>query len=206
MRARGRRGFTLIELLVAIGVIVVLVGLSFPAISAVRKRSQVRETDAVLQRIKLALATYAQDFGDYPPSAVKKVGLKGNGQNDGVELMLRALSTKAKSGPYIQLDDRQMGNADQDRLPTDKDPFGSTFLNRELLEVLDSWQNPVVYLHNADYDKGGAATLQAGGLAQVPAGKSEQTGQYLGLTTFQLWSAGPDGAANTEDDLRLWGE
>lgn len=206
MRARGRRGFTLIELLVAIGVIVALVGLSFPAISAVRTRSQVRETDAVLQRIKLALATYAQDFGDYPPSGVKRVGLKGNGQNDGCELMLRALSTKAKSGPYIQLDDKQLGNTDQDRLPTDKDPFGSTFMNRELLEVLDSWQNPVVYLHNADYDKGGAATLQQGGLAQVPAGKSEQTGQYLGLTTFQLWSAGPDGAVGTDDDLRLWGE
>ena len=205
-RSRRRRGFTLIELLVAIGIIVILVGISFPAISAVRRRAQVRETDALLQRVKLALATYAQDFGDYPPSAPKRLGLKGNGQNDGCELMLRALSTKAKSGPYLQLDDKQMGNADSDRLPTDKDPFGSTFLNRELLEIFDSWQNPVLYLHNADYDKGGAATLQVGGVAQVAAGKSEQTGQFLGLLTFQLWSAGPDGAAGTEDDLRLWGE
>lgn len=201
-----RAAFTLVEILVAIAVVTVLLAISFPAISAVRRKSQARETEAVLQRLKLALATYQSDFGDYPPSSPRRLGINGNGQNDGVELMLRCLSTRAKGGPYVQLEDRQLGNTDADRLPSDQDPTQSTFETRELLEVLDSWQNPVLYLHNADYDRGGAATLQQGGSTQVAAAKSEQTGSYLGLTTFQLWSAGPDGAVGTDDDIRLWGE
>lgn len=204
--SRRRAAFTLVELLVTIGVITVLLAISFPAVSAVRRRSQARETEALLQRLKLALATYQSDFGDYPPSSPRRLGLQGNGQNDGVELMLRCLSTRLKGGPYVQLEDRQLGNTDGDRLPSDRDPTQSTFETRELLEVLDSWQNPVLYLHNADYDRGGAVTLQQGGVTQVGAAKSEQTGQYLGLTTFQLWSAGPDGVAGTDDDIRLWGE
>jgi prepilin-type N-terminal cleavage/methylation domain-containing protein len=200
------RGFTLVELLVVIGVIAVLTALSFPAISAVRRKSQVNETTATLERIKLALATYQNDFGDYPPSSGRRLGLRLNGQNDGAELMLRCLSTRARSGPYVQLDDRLLGNTDDDRLPSDQDPTQSTFGTRDLLEPLDAWQNPVVYVHNADYDAGGAAVLQQGGLTPVPAGKSPETRQYYGLTTFQLWSAGPDGAAGTDDDIRLWGE
>lgn len=201
-----RAGFTLVELLVVMAVIVVLLGLSLPAISAVRRKSQVRETEALMQRLKLALATYQQDFGDYPPSSFRRLGLRGNGQNEGIELMLRCLTTRARTGPYVELEDGQLGNLDEDRLPSDADPTQSTMSTRELLEVLDAWRNPLVYLHNADYDQGGAATLQQGGLAQVAAGKSEKTGQFLGLTTFQLWSAGPDGVAGTDDDLRLWGE
>lgn len=205
-RAPARGGFTLIEILVAVAVVTVLLAISFPAVSAVRRRSQTRETEAVLQRVKLALATYQADFGDYPPSSPRRLGLRGNGQNDGVELMLRCLSTRAKGGPYLEVEDRQLGNTDDDRLPSDQDPTQSTFQTRDLLELLDSWSNPVLYLHNADYDAGGAATLQQGGSTQVTAARSEQTGQYLGFKTFQLWSAGPDGLPDTNDDIRLWGE
>ncbi len=211
-RSDGRRGgFTLIELLVVMGVIVVLAGLSIPAVSAIRKKSQVGETAAMLERLKLALATYQNDFGDYPPSSPRRLGLRGNGQNDGGELLLRCLTTRRKTGNYIQLDDRFLGNVDGDRLPSADDPTGSAIASRELLEVLDTWGNPLCYLHNADYDKGGAVTLPtpdgAGTQAvQVAARKSEKTSQYLGLTTWQLWSAGPDEQAGTDDDVFVWGE
>lgn len=199
------RGFTLIELLVVIGVIVVLAGLSVPAISAIRTRSQVGETTALMERLKLALATYQNDFGDYPPSSPRRLGLRGNGQNDGVELMLRCLTTRRKTGNYIEVDDRFLGNTDDDRLPSATDPTGSAIATRDLLEVVDTWGHPLCYLHNADYDAGGAVTLPTG-VAQVPAARSEKTSQVLGLTTWQLWSAGPDGLAGTEDDLCVAGE
>lgn len=201
-----RSGFTLVELLVVIAVIAVLTGLALPAISAVRTRSQVRETEATLDRIKLALATYQNDFGDYPPSIGRPLGLQLNGSNDGAELMLRCLSTRARSGPYLQLDDRMLGNTDGDRLRSGADPTRSSFGTPDLLEPLDSWQNPIVYIHNTQYDAGGNAVLREGGLAAVPASKSPETKQYHGLTTFQLWSAGPDGQAGTDDDIRRWGE
>jgi prepilin-type N-terminal cleavage/methylation domain-containing protein len=205
-RSRRRRGFTLVELLVVIGVIAVLAALSIPAISAVRTRAQVRETVAFLDRVKLAIASYAHEFGHYPPAPRRSGFPRLNGQNDGNEVLLRCLSTSVKTGPFMQFEDERLGNTDEDRLPSDACPARSTFKVRELLEILDGWQNPIVYIHNADYDIGGNALLTPGGLTPVPAARSKETGQYLGLTTYQLWSAGPDQEAGTDDDIRLFGE
>jgi prepilin-type N-terminal cleavage/methylation domain-containing protein len=205
-RRRARAGFSLMELLVAIAVIVVLVGLSIPAISAVRRRSQVKECNAFLELIKLKVMSYADEFGDFPPSDARRAGLpRGNGQNDGAEVLLRCMTTTRKGGPFFEFKDEQLGNLDDDRLTNDQNPTSSTFATRELYEVLDGWGNPLGYLHNADYDKGITVQLLSG-QGFVAAAKSDKTGQFLGLTTFQLWSAGPDGLAATEDDIVVFGE
>jgi prepilin-type N-terminal cleavage/methylation domain-containing protein len=206
LRARRRRAaFTLIELLVVIAVISILTALAIPAISSVRTKSQVRETTATLERIKLALAHYQNEFGDYPSSNARRAGFPTNGENDGIEVMVRCLTTRLKGGPFIELDDQHLGNADNDRLPSDRDPASSVQTTRDLLEVKDYWGNPVVYIHNAQYDQGGAATLPLG-VGRFEARKSQSTGTYLGLTTYQLISAGPDGVAGTEDDIVVVGE
>jgi prepilin-type N-terminal cleavage/methylation domain-containing protein len=202
---RRRAAFTLVELLVVMAIITILTGLAIPAISSIRTSSQVRETTATLERIKLALAHYQNEFGDYPSSSPRRVGLPTNGENDGIEVMLRCLTTSMKGGPFIELEDKHLGNADNDRLPSDRDPTRSVQATRDLLEVKDIWGNPVVYIHNAQYDQGGAATLTLG-VATFQARKSTTTGTYLGLTTYQLISAGPDGLAGTEDDVVVVGE
>ncbi len=202
--ARGPGGFTLVEVLVALGIIVVLAGLAVPAVSAVRRRAQVRETGAFLERVKLALASYRNDWGDAPSSRPARVGVPGNGENDGVEALLQALMRRDKGGPYLlDLDPKWLTNADGDRAPGD--PPRSELTTRELQELADAWGNPLVYWHNADYDRAAVATLPAGPMG-VEAAKSPDTGTYLGLTTWQLWSAGPDGKPGTDDDLRVWGE
>lgn len=201
------RGFTLIEMLVVIAVIAILVALSIPAISAIKRRSQVKATEAFFHRLRLQIEAYANDFGDYPPSSFKKLGLrKSNKQNDGVECLLRCLTTASKGGPYVELKDAQMGNADGDRLVKSGNPTNSVFKTRDLLEITDQWGSPIVYIHNTDYDRGGTMTKKGGGTANVPAAKSEKTGQFQGLTSFQLFSAGPDGEVGTHDDVRAWGE
>lgn len=203
---RTSRAFTLIEVLVVIAVIAILIGLSFPAMSAVRRSSARKALRALLQRIALACATYEQDMGDYPPSNPKKVGLPGNGRNDGGEVLVRCLTTSQKGGPYLDdLEDSALGNLDGDTL-SGSDPTGSTIASRELLELIDPWGNPVLYLHHADYDKGGSVLLASGELVKVPAHKSDVTGQYTDLTKFQLLSAGPDGVFLTEDDVSSWGD
>jgi prepilin-type N-terminal cleavage/methylation domain-containing protein len=61
------RGFTLIELLVVIGVIVILAGLSFPAMTAVKIAQARTRARAELSQIETAIETYKTKLGYYPP-------------------------------------------------------------------------------------------------------------------------------------------
>jgi prepilin-type N-terminal cleavage/methylation domain-containing protein len=195
-----RRAFTLIEMLVVIGIIAILAGIGLPAISAVRTRSQVSATEAFLDQLGLAIAQYKSDFGDYPPSRLSRLGLgKGNGANEGIECLVRCVTTTAKSGPYIEFAAERLGNTDSDKLSA----LGVD--NPDLVEIVDPWGNPLAYVHNADYDRGSTVKLAVGGTETVAAAKGD-TGQFEGLTTYQLWSAGPDGEVDTDDDLRSRGE
>ena len=197
------RSFTLVEILVTIGVITLLIAISVPALSAVRRRSEVKETQALMARLSLALEHYADEFGDYPPSRLEKLGQRGNGRNEGSECMVRCLTSEAKGGPFIELTDENYGNTDDDQLPSGANPTASMLQTRYLLEVLDRWGNPIAYTHNRDYDSGATVQLLTG-QASVAAGQSDVTGTYQALTKFQLWSAGPDGEAGTEDDVTSW--
>lgn len=200
------RGFTLIEVLVVIAVIVVLIGLSFPAYSAVKRSSQRKTTRAFLERVSLACAQYEQQWGDYPPSNPVRVGLPSNGKNDGIEALLRCLTTARKEGPYlVDIEDGQLKNADGDELKS-ADPTGSTIAVKALYELTDPWGNPIAYIHNSEYEKGASVQLASGETVRVPARKSEVTGQWAELTKFQLLSAGPDEEFGTDDDVTSWGD
>ena len=59
--------FTLIELLVVIGVIVILAGLSFPAMQAVQRAQAIHRAQAELNQIQTAIQTYKTKLGFYPP-------------------------------------------------------------------------------------------------------------------------------------------
>jgi hypothetical protein len=134
------------------------------------------------------------------------VGLPTNGKNDGVEALLRCLTTAKKSGPYlVDIEDGQLKNADEDELKS-ADPTGSNIAVKSLYELTDPWGNPIAYIHNSEYDKGANVQLASGATAKVPAAKSEVTGQYAELTKFHLVSAGPDGEFGTDDDVTSWGD
>ena len=131
-----RRGFTLIELLVVIGIIAILTAISVPAISAVRRRSQISAQTTVLQRLGLAIEQYQSDFGDYPPCTFRRAGLGiSNGQNEGVECLVRCLTTSKKTGPYFEFDDEQLGNTDGDSLVSSANPTTSWIGSRLFIEL-----------------------------------------------------------------------
>jgi len=66
-RQRLSRGFTLIELLVVIGVIVMLAGMSFPALVAVKTAQARTRARAELAQIETAIENYKTKLGFYPP-------------------------------------------------------------------------------------------------------------------------------------------
>jgi len=187
-----RAGFTLIEILVVIAIIAILSGIAFPVMSGVKRRSKAKATAVLITNLGLALDAYATDFGDYPPSTPKLVGLPSNGINDGIECLVRCLTTKSKHGPYYDFHEEDLGNTDHDSLVVGN-PTNSSMTSRELYEVIDSFGRPLVYLHNADYDTGHKVQASEDEIVAVKGVKSAKTGQFHGFRTYQLWSLGVDG-------------
>lgn len=200
-----KRSFTLIEILVVIAILGILTAIAIPALSAVRRSSDTKATKAFLERLKLQIESYSNDFGDYPPSRASALGHRGNEVNAGGEVLLRCLTTSSKAGPYMEFEDSQLGNLDGDSLSGSTNPTRSVMKTAELLEIVDMFGNPILYVHNKDYERGGLIRLP-GGDKTVAAFQREKTKQFAGLTSFQLFSAGVDGEPGTDDDVRVFGE
>lgn len=204
-----RRAFTLIELLVVIGIIGVLASITIAALSGAGNKGRSSKAKSMIETIKLAIENYSNDFGDYPPSRARYAGLSSNGLNDGNECLVRCLTTTKKQANYHDFNDADLANRDNDK--TKKNGPRSAITKPELFEVVDPWGNPFVYLHNADYSRGGKVSVLSEdkdhpGYVVVKGHKSDKTGQYHDLNSFQMWSLGPDGKddGGAGDDIVSW--
>jgi prepilin-type N-terminal cleavage/methylation domain-containing protein len=65
-RMRERAGFSLLELIVVIGVIAILVGILFPAVSSARAKAREREATATMRALENAIMVYHADNGKWP--------------------------------------------------------------------------------------------------------------------------------------------
>ena len=63
---RNASGFTLIELLVVIAIIAILIGLLFPAFSAVQNQARKTQAKNDLTQIVTAVNAYYTEYGNYP--------------------------------------------------------------------------------------------------------------------------------------------
>src|SRR5262249_46743176 len=135
-----------------VAIIAVLASITIPVVSGVRRRQKAKTTKLLITQLGIALEAYAADFGDFPPSSPKLCGLPSNGTNDGIECLVRCLSTKLKKGPYFDFPEDTLRNVDEDKLVTGN-PTNSYITTRELFEVVDGFGTPLIYIHNADYDK-----------------------------------------------------
>ena len=196
----AERGFSLIEILVVITIIGMLMGFSAVAVSRYRETGRITQCDSQLKAIALLCEGYAERMGDYPPSRLVALGVKDapNEINMGVEALCAALRAKDYAGG--RPNDDWLGNTDEDSSASLDSIDGTS----ALLELLDPWDNPIVYIVQSDYEQDFTVRLDSEGLIEdvsVRATKNPMTGAWFRFESYQLRSAGPDGLLDTDDDI-----
>jgi prepilin-type N-terminal cleavage/methylation domain-containing protein len=201
MRSTKAAGFTLIELVTVMLILGILVVLLVTQMGRTSDRAKERLTRVRLGEIGAVIDAYERRMGDFPPSEWRgEYGSPPNSLNIGIEALVVALFSGGRNGMGISADD--LHNTDGDvsakaltDLPTS-----------DLFELVDSWDNPLAYVHHARYgeaqryltldpDTGEAIENEFRALVNPRTRLPYQPGRY------QLVSAGIDGRFGTEDDI-----
>lgn len=211
-RGLERGAFTLVEMLVVIAIISILAGLVLTGVLRGRQSGFERATQAEIQMLCARIEAFKNSFGYYPPSSLAVLKVKTNGVNDGNESLFAFLTSRKRGGPFADdLREDRWANADGDSLsPEDLKKVVKELDwirgNDQLLEYVDLWGNPFVYLLSSDYGKKLKCQAPGGEVFEVEAQKNPATGTYCAPTTYQLWSLGPDGVNEngSGDDIVSW--
>ena len=204
-RTPSRAGFSLIELLAVIFILGILTAVLVSQLSDSEAAVRVSETRGELEQLEAALETYYNDKGDYPPSRfTPKQQVANDGENVGVEALVVALWSEGYEAAGL------LGEQAEKLVNTDYDQSAqglTDFATRDLLELADSWENPIAYLHKNDYDTPNRVYVTLDPVTgeeqrtTPTAFRNPTTGRYYNNASFQLISAGPDALFGTEDDI-----
>ena len=78
-------GFTLVEMLVVCAIIAILAGLTMIGLQSARRSGDESACEIDVQMICSRLQSLKNGFGDFPPTSLADLKVKGNGINDGNE-------------------------------------------------------------------------------------------------------------------------
>lgn len=192
-----RSGFTLLELMVVIVIVGILMGALLTSGGSLFRSSKVKETSVRMDTLATMVGSFRQIEGVFPNDRLP-TGVNNGAMNANSEALFLELFAEKYSGQRPDMD--WLVNTDGDT--TSK---SLTILPaRELFEVCDAWNNPIIYFESLHY--GAVAQVMAGTddmleEQSVEAVKNERTGAYQQPNGFQLISAGEDGTFGTEDDI-----
>jgi len=195
----GRAGFTMIEILVVIAIVGLLLGMVALAVGRQSETGRIADCRARIETLALLLESYRDRTGDLPAARLSAHGITdADGVNECAEALLVAFRSTAWNGR--RPDERWLGNTDGDAATAWRAFDGSS----ALLEVLDPWGNPLLYLPAAGYGQSCLIRTdgERGGFDQsASATINPLTRTHWHADGFQLRSAGPDGLFDTDDDL-----
>lgn len=213
---RSRRpsaGFSFIEILVVMGIIAVLVGLGIGVYQIAAKKTPQVKTDALLQKMRSNVDMWRGQFRAVPPSALERIAVitglpikvgkpqPSNTNNVGIETLYQCLVMPGF--PHNPDIDAELCNTDEDFLDKPLAKSGA----KDLFEIKDAWDNPLVYMVEADYaafEKDPPTYINAQGEAVNPKPYRSPSGGFAQPNGYQLYSMGPDGQPNTDDDRKAW--
>ncbi len=107
------KGFTLIELLAVIAIIGILAALVTVGAPRVLEKARIADVESDFNNLRIALASYAADFGSYPPgygyrrltnAQVLDEDVDGDGEADGIDPFAFPYDTTIADARYFYLD------------------------------------------------------------------------------------------------------
>jgi prepilin-type N-terminal cleavage/methylation domain-containing protein len=143
-----QRAFTLIELMVVIGIMAILAGLVFGAMSGMKKNSMRKKCAVQIAALELGLTMYETEFGGYPISEVDPEG----DARTGATILYQALSGDGNdlleaSSPVASIG--ELGSSQKsymEQLDAKRNPFAMVMRRSGAsYYVADPWREPFRY-------------------------------------------------------------
>jgi prepilin-type N-terminal cleavage/methylation domain-containing protein len=198
-----RQAFTLIELLVVITIVVILMGLLFPAFRGVQDQAKKTQAKNDLTQIVTAVNAFYTEYGRYPTTNASDVTFSTSPTNDQLFDVLRNNVSGSNAATVTSLNPRQIVFISPPDAKDPTNPRGG--IKNSTGEYFDPWGKPYIVRIDADYDNqvdnpytadtGAGSTKIRRGVIAWSLGKD-------GLGGSGAKTATPPGAS--DDDVISW--